>query len=305
MEIERKKGKPGRPRKNKSIPFECYKGVVDEPENINALMEIKITEPFLFQKYLNTFKSMKCDVIIIRAEPDKFIIKSTIVEKKKEVNDTKNREKYIFIKIQGNEVYSYYCKQTIEIHISSIAKLENMIQDIDEGSNYITLYTEHSINNTLNFKIYDNSLKSTLKSFITTKNIIDPITIPVTISAVEDDKMPNLKISNYMSGDIKKMFGKKNKKQAGKCEMIAKNNKVEFNFLKDSNTSTTISFDLNENHRIINNCPNKLYSITFPREAISTFISHIKSEIVMIFFKKFILVRTNKEPISMKLIIPL
>jgi len=134
---EKKKGKPGRPRKNNvssSIPRD---GIVTDVQDKQYHLDVLYDNPSMFKKIFTTYKNFDVDKIYIKfdAEGIKMCAPDSI---------DKN---HIFSIISGQKLNRYYCKQTIDI-ILSICVIKRILTELTKECTTIAFsMTENMLNN--------------------------------------------------------------------------------------------------------------------------------------------------------------
>ena len=283
---------PGRPKKNKPISIDNYKKVVSNPQNEIAVNEIIISEASSFNNFLKTFKTLKATSLSIIFEETKFSIHALTSDKIQ--GGSKNKE--ISLQIPGNSVFSYYCKKPTLIKLNSIVLLEPLILEIDENSRYVTLFTTDR-DNSLEYTIEDvqNDIKSS--SAISTPPFdynFNTLEYPTEI-----EEEIEFRIVGYKTSDIKKILGKKSRKNCNDCRLSALNNVVSIEYRNETDNVTEITLNSkNSSRRIYGQENDKLYSIKFPESDISQFLMYIKKDIEIIFSQDYILMKSMEDGID-------
>lgn len=284
--MESEKKNPGRPKKNKTIPVADFEGTVSAPVTRGAINEIKISEATVLNQYLKTFKTLKVDELTIYFMKDKLIIESLIDNRANGGKAVGDKRLYIVIK----KVFSYYCERPCAVHIKSIVNLESLMDEIDENTKYLILYTTE-VNNVLSYKIFDEVNDINTSSSIDVKSI--SYDFPAVILPSELDV--KLSINGYKSGDLKKTFNKKTRRKCTKCTLKAKDDVIDIEFVPSNGKVTKVTMNSRKTKPIVSTNRGELYVINIPKSDINQFIMHIRDNITAKFSDKYILMENESD----------
>jgi len=126
MSEEIKKG-PGRPKKQLNNVPTVVDGIIEQPANINNVVELIYKNPQLFKKVIKLFKSYKTGEIEIAFNHDNVCFIAQ--------NHFKNS--YIIVKINCRCMNQYYCKTPITVHIER-ENLEKALSNLNKKHTKIT-----------------------------------------------------------------------------------------------------------------------------------------------------------------------
>lgn len=295
---------PGRPKKVDPKLIKNHKGIVDKPENDDVSFEIIIYEPSLFKKYLKTFKSKKCEEVYMYALMDRLSIISYIQEEQTEhkiINVPNTKKEKVHIECLGVNAHSFYNEKNIKITIQSMDSLDNMIEDITGGTNFLKLYVSKNIDNSLYFTVDNEKLGVTLGYHI--EVVIDNQSENISIPVITEE--PKLIMAGYRTEDLKVILNKKYITNANKCNLRAINNNITLDMLKGNEKITQIKLRSNNKHLIQQSDPNSILITPFPKKSIYPFLIHIRDIIKFYFTENYIKVINSSLSISMDLVIPI
>ena len=118
-EDQEAKRKPGRPTKQKLIPENEYKGILEFPENNEEnIIEFNHGDPILIKSIFVSFKSSKCNKIYMRFLHDVIIFYGFTSKFDENKDENKNCSNTLIATFSASKMYKYYCKDPCEIIIN-------------------------------------------------------------------------------------------------------------------------------------------------------------------------------------------
>jgi hypothetical protein len=278
------KKNPGRPKKNKTIPATEFLGNVAKPTISNAVNEIVLSEASALNQYLKTFKTLRVNDLTIYFTADGMVIESLI--NNRTTGGVINGDKRLYINLKKS--YSYYCSKPCAVKITSIVNLDSLMDEIDENTKFLTIYTT-DVSNVLSYKICDE-----INDIDTTSSLdVDSISYDFPKIVVPGELDIRLSIEGYKPSDLKKTFNKKTRKKCDKCTLKAINDEIKIDFVPSTGKITNIVMNSRKTRPIKSHQRDMLYQINIPKSDINQFIMHIKENITIMFSDKYILMQNE------------
>lgn len=278
------KKNPGRPKKNKTILPTEFLGNVAKPTITNSINEIVLSEAGALNQYLKTFKTLRVNDLTIYFTAEGMIIESLI--NNRTTGGIINGDKRLYINMK--QAYSYYCSKPCAVKITSIVNLDSLMDEIDENTKFLTIYTT-DVSNVLSYKICDE-----INDIDTVSSLdVDSILYDFPMINVPGDIDVRLSIEGYKPSDLKKTFNKKTRKKCDKCTLKAINDEIKIDFVPSTGKVTNITMNSRKTRPIKSHQKDVLYMINIPKSDINQFIMHIKENVTIKFSDRFILMENE------------
>lgn len=226
---EQAKGPIGRPKKNKGVSKDKYRGVVSAPRNNprNTLVEFIYTEPLFLKTYLLTLKSNDVEEFYVHCMPDKILFYGNMTFKKTQPNSV-NSNNGMYIHIDCRNVFSYYCKQEMHFKLNKKDGINYLLDEIAEFTKYLTMSISSIDTDKATFTVYNAKLQKKNSFSINKVNIAGKADSHFVALPDNNEiycKMKNLDISEYKKDNRTKF-----KKDVTECLISFNKDEIEIKY---------------------------------------------------------------------------
>lgn len=289
----------GRPLKNKEIPIDQFEGLMKDPLNSNAANEICIASVKQFKAALGALKTLEADNIGIIFGEDRFIIQGTI--KNLQIDGSPEMQRRdIYIQINKDFYRYYYGGRTVRMTIESIGELSTLIEEADENTRFLWIYTTES-EGALSYKIVDEKNDISLLSSIHIRDLVYDIELP----NIPTGDGCIAQIVGYEPGCLKKILGKKRKGNIAKYNIKICNSVMEISYSKSEAGETFITLNENKDGNRVISYNDKLYEVVIYKTDLLGFLQNPgKGNLKISFFKNRVIFHHKDVEIETTYVVP-
>lgn len=272
--VEKKKGKPGRPKLNKDVKVIKKEGIVDTPILENGIMDLAYNNPIVFKKIFTLFDTMKIKDIRMEFRKDSICIKTYDHLEKNT----------IIVKINSLQMVRYYRKYDFDINLDP-RNIQNVLKKLDKNYTSVTFLSyEESYTNEIILVFTRDDIKMHEKHSI---KLIDSNCIDSKISSLVFDM-------NYISYPINFTLNSKIFKKIindiqifSEFFTIEKSNDMKLTIKYNTQDNTTKSKNIFGNDDVIklksNLDQNQIFSVTTKVEYVKALSSALISDNITTF----------------------
>lgn len=143
------KKRPGRPRKKPLLIQQEICGIVQTPQNENSMVELVYYNPRMFKKIITLLSALSVNEVYI----------SFLTNRVEIITIDHFQKSLVVIKIIGDKLNSYFCKNEVEIGIKQ-ATLKKIFKTVDKSHDKITFLLDNDTHkNNLTIIIHNSELQ--------------------------------------------------------------------------------------------------------------------------------------------------